>query len=651
MKISRIGVLFGLTLGLFGGAIVNDADSRPVQAQSNRNARDDDPTSIIIDQPTSVTELKQKLDPDNINLKNIYYDGSLTINNQTQLSGHIKEVFGPLFDALAKMKNEEIKKNSSNNNYLNYRYLNFINLSDNNLKSSDLNDLIALFATHKFSPELSTQVRYVDVSDNMISDFSSVSSLPRLTIGDVYGLGQKSDPAVDQKLTKIPIDSNGQAVISMDSIRALVPENYFLSFIAWMSVDANPDDPTADNRYTYLHKENFQPGYFEEPPMMSLDYSAGGWAGIPDNRYAEDNKQRLAELESKRDDPTYIKRLEDRGWTVDLYKKYLEDQFEMPSNLIVKNIPENTDTVYLRLLFANDSGEGVTTALRYSRAASATSSSAASNSSDAGSFNSGTPTPDSSSESSSSTPTVTPKADNDDTLPGTVYPQAKKNQAVNTLQKIYLYRNASFSKSERIATYSKKPRINRPMFIVKGYMYSNTGRLRYKVRDVNHLSKTAGKVGYITSNWHFTRPVYYTAKHAKLTVLNPQGVNEYTKKDLTGKIKNHNQGTVLRVKKIVKHNLTTRYQLTNGHFVTGNRKLVIAGKYQQPKRIKIKRSVNLYQTINLTKRVKHLEKGTVLKVKRWTYSKPYSLTDFGAKRYQVAGGFMTANSKFVKIIK
>ncbi|WP_054655527.1 hypothetical protein [Lentilactobacillus kisonensis] len=97
MKISRIGVLFGLTLGLFGGAIVNDADSRPVQAQSNRNARDDDPTSIIIDQPTSVTELKQKLDPDNINLKNIYYDGSLTINNQTQLSGHIKEVFGPLF--------------------------------------------------------------------------------------------------------------------------------------------------------------------------------------------------------------------------------------------------------------------------------------------------------------------------------------------------------------------------------------------------------------------------------------------------------------------------------------------------------------------------------------------------------------------------
>lgn len=534
---------------------------------------------------------------------------------------------------------------------MNSRYLNTLDLSNNDLKSSDLKDLIQLLTTYKFSPEWPSQISILNVSDNIISDFSSVSTLPD-GISDVRGLGQKSDPEVDQNLVKIPIDSNGRAVIPMDSIRSLVPEDFFSPLRAWMSVDANSDDPTAHKSYVYIPDAGgFQSGYFEEPPVLALDYSASGWAGIPYNRYAIDNKKRLVELEAKRNDPTYIKSLEDRGWTVDLYKKYLESQFEMPSNLIVKNIPEDTDSVYLRLLFATDSGAGVTTALKYSRSTSASSSSAASNSSDASTFNSGTPAPDGSSESSSSTPTVTPKADNDDTLPGTVYPQAKKNQAVNTLQKVYLYRSANFSKSGRIATYSKKPRINRPMFVVKGYMYSYTGRLRYKVRDVNHLSKTAGKVGYITSNWNFTRPVYYTAKHARLTVINPRGVNEYTKKNLTGKIKNHKQGTILRVKKMVKHNLTTRYQLTNGHFITGNRKLVMAGSYQPPKRIKVKQSINLYQTVNLTKQVKHLKKGATLKVKRWIYSKPYSLTNFGTKRYQVTGGYVTANNRFVDVVK
>ncbi|WP_404819111.1 DUF5776 domain-containing protein [Lentilactobacillus parakefiri] len=30
---------------------------------------------------------------------------------------------------------------------------------------------------------------------------------------------------------------------------------------------------------------------------------------------------------------------------------------------------------------------------------------------------------------------------------------------------------------------------------------------------------------------------------------------------------------------MVKHNLTTRYQLTNGYYVTANKKLIIQGNY------------------------------------------------------------------------
>ncbi|MDN6435967.1 MAG: DUF5776 domain-containing protein [Lentilactobacillus parabuchneri] len=35
----------------------------------------------------------------------------------------------------------------------------------------------------------------------------------------------------------------------------------------------------------------------------------------------------------------------------------------------------------------------------------------------------------------------------------------------------------------------------------------------------------------------------------------------------------------MTVKRFVKHNLTTRYQLSNGTYITANKKLVIQGNY------------------------------------------------------------------------
>ncbi|GHP13583.1 hypothetical protein YK48G_10080 [Lentilactobacillus fungorum] len=156
---------------------------------------------------------------------------------------------------------------------------------------------------------------------------------------------------------------------------------------------------------------------------------------------------------------------------------------------------------------------------------------------------------------------------------------AKKGTAVYATKKIYLYRQATFKKSQRIAVYPKAKRINRPMFVVTNNAYSKAGRLRYQVRDVNHHSKTAGKTGYITADRAFVVPVYYASmpKDKQVTVIAKNGANAYRNVNLTKKVKHYKKGAHLKVKKIVKHNLTSRYVLSNGDYLTGNKKLVIQG--------------------------------------------------------------------------
>lgn len=147
---------------------------------------------------------------------------------------------------------------------------------------------------------------------------------------------------------------------------------------------------------------------------------------------------------------------------------------------------------------------------------------------------------------------------------------------VYATKKVGLYRTKNFSTPTRHHWYPKQKRHARPMFVVTGYATSKTGQLRYKVRDVNHQSKTAGKMGYLTANRHYTVPVYYATKQVKVRVINPKGVNGYRQKSLKGKQQHYRQGQRLRVKKIVKYRKTTRFVLTNGQYVTANKKLVIS---------------------------------------------------------------------------
>jgi len=147
---------------------------------------------------------------------------------------------------------------------------------------------------------------------------------------------------------------------------------------------------------------------------------------------------------------------------------------------------------------------------------------------------------------------------------------------VYATKKIGLYQTKNFSKKTVKHWYHKQKRTNRPMFVVQGTALSKNGNLRYKVKDVNHTSKTAGKTGYITAKNSYVTSVYYASKHAQVKVIAKNGVNGYKQKSLKTKQLNYKQGKVLKIKKIVAYNKTTRFQLTNGKYVTANKKLVIA---------------------------------------------------------------------------
>ncbi len=228
---------------------------------------------------------------------------------------------------------------------------------------------------------------------------------------------------------------------------------------------------------------------------------------------------------------------------------------------------------------------------------------------------------------------------------------APEGTVIYATKKLGLYKNATFTNKARKQWYAKKARINRPMFVVTGYAKSKNGVKRYQVKDVNHHSKTNGKTGYVTANAKYTSRVYYATKHKIITVINPKGVNAYSKKNLTNKKAHYKQGQVLKVKKIVNQNLTTRFVLTNGRYITANKMLVQSGKQTMPKRVQAKTALNRYGTANLTNLNKHFSAHTILKVTGWTYSNANNFSKRDTLRYQVTGGYITGNKQLVRTFR
>jgi hypothetical protein len=75
--------------------------------------------------------------------------------------------------------------------------------------------------------------------------------------------------------------------------------------------------------------------------------------------------------------------------------------------------------------------------------------------------------------------------------------------------------------------------------------------------------------------------LYWQAKHSKVYALNKTGLYEYKSATLSKKnqVKHVKKGQALRVKKVVKHGSTTRFQLTNGHYITGNKQFTTLTKF------------------------------------------------------------------------
>jgi len=216
--------------------------------------------------------------------------------------------------------------------------------------------------------------------------------------------------------------------------------------------------------------------------------------------------------------------------------------------------------------------------------------------------------------------------------------------SVNAVKKIGLYRQPTFTKKNRITWYAKQPQTRQPQFVVTGKATSKNGVARYQVRDVNHHSKTYRLTGYVTTRAAYVIPTYMSksSRDKVITVINPRGINGYGHANLTQKQKHYRQGQQLKVKRLVTHNLTTRFQLENGQYVTANRQWVQNGRKNYPRKITTTHTIWRYRDVNFKQAVNHYRRHQQLVVTGWDYS------DHGTLRYRVAGGYVTANARFVK---
>lgn len=209
-------------------------------------------------------------------------------------------------------------------------------------------------------------------------------------------------------------------------------------------------------------------------------------------------------------------------------------------------------------------------------------------------------------------------------------------------QKLYRYTNPTFQNHQRVQGHAKKTRAHAPVFTVVKKTTSKNGAARYQLSDGSH----------VTANSKYVANLYWKGNNYKtLHVTNPKGVNIHRNTGLTSKVRHMKQGTAIKVAKVVKVGQTTRYQLPNGNYITGSKKYVSPTKPKTVQKVKAKTTVRVYKDVNLTKVAKTYKKGATIKVSGWDHSHGDKTHRSGVKRYKVAGGFITANSKYVKVVK
>ncbi|EEI72077.1 DUF5776 domain-containing protein [Lentilactobacillus hilgardii] len=202
----------------------------------------------------------------------------------------------------------------------------------------------------------------------------------------------------------------------------------------------------------------------------------------------------------------------------------------------------------------SNSGSGSTVTPPASSSSSSSSSSAVTSSS-----SSSTEASSSSNVTESSSSTTTPEAST-----------TKKVTPFKIIAKkaLYRYNSTTFSKANRIKGYAKKSITKAPVFKVVGTAKSANGALRYQLSDGSYVTAKAG----------YTVKLYLTKNVKALKVINAKGTWTYktTKATKKNAVKHLKKGTIVKTKKIVKSGSTTKYQLTNGYYITGSRQYVKA---------------------------------------------------------------------------
>ena len=128
------------------------------------------------------------------------------------------------------------------------------------------------------------------------------------------------------------------------------------------------------------------------------------------------------------------------------------------------------------------------------------------------------------------------------------------------------YLRATFKRNQIQQHYRQYSRQTAPTFKVVGTQRSSQGRLRYRLSDG----------GFVTARKAFTANLYWQGKtYTRLRV--DRTIYQHSQAKLTRKsrIKVLKRGQVVRIKRmIVRRGYMTRYQLTNGQYVTGNKQFV-----------------------------------------------------------------------------
>lgn len=141
-----------------------------------------------------------------------------------------------------------------------------------------------------------------------------------------------------------------------------------------------------------------------------------------------------------------------------------------------------------------------------------------------------------------------------------------KSFKVYAKRALYTYSQPTFTKQSRVKGYPARSRTTAPTFTVVGVARSTQGRLRYQLANGRYITASSAYVGNL----------YWQGQYRQFRVINRQGSYTYrtTKLTKSQRVKFLKRGTVIKVKRVSHYGMMTRYQLSNGTYITGNKQWV-----------------------------------------------------------------------------